>query len=159
MLKAFPEEEMATPSSILAWKISWTDESGGLQSRGSQRVGHDWTYAPKAFPASRRIPLTYKSPLSTFIASVTPVSILSSLAAPSPGSLLPCNYIATMLTRMTLPWAPGSNINLLVTSICISQRLFKLQIPYWFYYYLLNSPNLGLLLPFSVYNPQISPVN
>jgi len=41
MLKAFPEEEMATLSSILAWKISWTDESGGLQSRGSQKVGHD----------------------------------------------------------------------------------------------------------------------
>ena len=35
------EEEMATHSSILAWKISWTEELGGLQSMGSQRVGHD----------------------------------------------------------------------------------------------------------------------
>ena len=35
------EKEMATHSSILAWKISWTEESGGLQSRGLQRVGHD----------------------------------------------------------------------------------------------------------------------
>ena len=35
------EEEMATHSSILAWKISWTEEPGGLQSMGSQRVGHD----------------------------------------------------------------------------------------------------------------------
>ena len=34
------EEEMATHSSILAWKISWTEEPGGLQSTGSQRVGH-----------------------------------------------------------------------------------------------------------------------
>ena len=33
---------MATRSSILAWKISWTEEPGGLQSMGSQRVGHDW---------------------------------------------------------------------------------------------------------------------
>ena len=33
--------EMATHSSILAWKISWTEEPGGLQSMGSQRVGHD----------------------------------------------------------------------------------------------------------------------
>ena len=33
---------MATRSSILAWKISWTEEPGGLQSTGSQRVGHDW---------------------------------------------------------------------------------------------------------------------
>ena len=34
------EEETATHSSILAWEISWTEESGGLQSMGSQRVGH-----------------------------------------------------------------------------------------------------------------------
>ena len=36
------EEEMATHSSILAWEIPWTEEPGGLQSTGSQRVGHDW---------------------------------------------------------------------------------------------------------------------
>ena len=35
------EKEMATHSSILAWRIPWTEESGGLQSVGSQRVGHD----------------------------------------------------------------------------------------------------------------------
>ena len=35
------EEEMATHSSILAWKIPWTEESGGLQSMGSQRAGDD----------------------------------------------------------------------------------------------------------------------
>ena len=35
------EKEMATHSSIHAWKIPWTEEPGGLQSMGSQRVGHD----------------------------------------------------------------------------------------------------------------------
>ena len=35
------EEGMATHSSILAWRIPWTEESGGLQSMGLQRVGHD----------------------------------------------------------------------------------------------------------------------
>ena len=35
------EEGMATRSSILAWRIPWTQEPGGLQSTGSQRVGHD----------------------------------------------------------------------------------------------------------------------
>ena len=35
------EKEMATHSSILAWEILWTEESGGLQSIASQRVGHD----------------------------------------------------------------------------------------------------------------------
>ena len=37
----FLEEEMETRSSILAWKIPWTEEPGGLQSTGSQRVGHN----------------------------------------------------------------------------------------------------------------------
>ena len=35
------EEEMATHSSILAWRIPWTEEPGGLQSMGFQRVEHD----------------------------------------------------------------------------------------------------------------------
>ena len=36
------EKEMATHSSILVWKIPWTEEPGRLQSVGSQRVEHDW---------------------------------------------------------------------------------------------------------------------
>ena len=35
------EEKMATHSSILAWRSPWTEGPGGLQSMGSQRVGHD----------------------------------------------------------------------------------------------------------------------
>ena len=35
------EKEMATHSSILAWEIPWSEEPGGLQSMGSQRVGHN----------------------------------------------------------------------------------------------------------------------
>ena len=35
------EEGMATYSSILAWSIPWTEEPGGLQSKESQRAGHD----------------------------------------------------------------------------------------------------------------------
>ena len=35
------EKKMATNSSILAWKIPWTEEPGRLQSMGSQRVGHN----------------------------------------------------------------------------------------------------------------------
>ena len=35
------EKGMATPSNILAWRVPWTEEPGGLQSSGSQRVGHD----------------------------------------------------------------------------------------------------------------------
>ena len=42
------EEGMATHSSILAWRIPWTEEPGGPQSIQSRRVGHDWTYAHTA---------------------------------------------------------------------------------------------------------------
>ena len=35
------EEGMATHSSILAWRVPWTEEPGGIQSIGSERVGHD----------------------------------------------------------------------------------------------------------------------
>ena len=40
------EEEMATHSSILAWKIPWTEEPGGLQSMGLQRIWHDGASEP-----------------------------------------------------------------------------------------------------------------
>ena len=52
------EKEMSTHSSILAWRIPWTEEPGGLESMGSQRVGHDkndFTYLmpfPGSFPSS-----------------------------------------------------------------------------------------------------------
>ena len=36
-----PGEENGTHSSVLAWRISWTEKPGGLQSMGSQRVRHD----------------------------------------------------------------------------------------------------------------------
>ena len=39
----FREKEMATHSSILAWRILWTEEPGGLLSTGSYRVRHDWS--------------------------------------------------------------------------------------------------------------------
>ena len=49
------EKEMATHSRILAWRIPWTEEPGGLQSTGSQRVEHDWVTL-----------LTYLFPHTTF---------------------------------------------------------------------------------------------
>ena len=41
-LKNLLEEEMMTHSSILAWRIPWREEPGGLQSMGSQRDRQDW---------------------------------------------------------------------------------------------------------------------
>ena len=46
--KEDPQEEgMATDSSVPAWRIPWTEEPGGQQSTGSQRVGHDRTTSLK----------------------------------------------------------------------------------------------------------------
>ena len=42
-----PEDEMATHSSILAWNISWTEEPGGLHSRGSKSVVKGTCFKPK----------------------------------------------------------------------------------------------------------------
>ena len=46
-------EEMATHSSILAWEILWTEEPGGLQSKGSQRVRHDRAHSYSALVHER----------------------------------------------------------------------------------------------------------
>ena len=45
------EKEMATHSSIPAWKIPWVEEPGRLQSIGSQRVGRDWVTSPRTWEA------------------------------------------------------------------------------------------------------------
>ena len=46
------EKEMATDSGILPWEISWTEEPGGLQSMGSQRVGPHLTTKPSPPPVA-----------------------------------------------------------------------------------------------------------
>ena len=47
------EKEMATHSGILAWRIPWTEEPGGLQFPGSQRVGHGWVTNSFTFKENR----------------------------------------------------------------------------------------------------------
>ena len=53
------EKEMATYSSTLAWKIPWTEEPGGLQSMGSQRVGYS-PWGRKESDTTERIPFLKK---------------------------------------------------------------------------------------------------
>ena len=48
------EKEMATHSSILAWRIPWTEEPGRLQSTGLQRVGQDWATSLSLFHLSHK---------------------------------------------------------------------------------------------------------
>ena len=53
------EEEMSTHSSILVWRIPWTEDSGGLQSMGSQRVRHNWASKQRE-PCRRKMQKTLK---------------------------------------------------------------------------------------------------
>ena len=50
------EREMATRSSILAWEILWTEELGGLQSMGLQRVGYDYATEHRWDGAEAQLP-------------------------------------------------------------------------------------------------------
>ena len=52
------EKEVATHSSILAWKIPWTEEPGGLRPMGLQRVGHDWATNTHALNLSGPVSLS-----------------------------------------------------------------------------------------------------
>ena len=48
------EEEMAPHSSVVSWRIPWTEEPGGLQPMGSQRVRHDWVASTFTLSRSRK---------------------------------------------------------------------------------------------------------
>ena len=63
------EKEMATHSSILAWKIPWTQEPGGLQSMGSQRVRHNLVTKQQqliSFTCKSKSP-TFQAPISSSV--------------------------------------------------------------------------------------------
>ena len=65
------KEKMTTHSRIFVWKIPWTEKSGGLQSPGLQRVGHDWgsehantEHPPRCACSSQGSEATYRTPVS-----------------------------------------------------------------------------------------------
>ena len=58
---SLPEKAVATHSSTLAWTIPWTEEPGGLLSKGSHRVGHDWHDLAAAAAATGAYRKTIKS--------------------------------------------------------------------------------------------------
>ena len=97
-------EGNGTPSSTLAWKISWTDEPGGLQSTGSQRVRHllsDFTFTFH-FRALEKEMATHSSVLLVAL-------ILCCLVVKSCPSLLQPHGLEP--ARLLCPWnSPGKNI-------------------------------------------------
>ena len=85
------EKEMATHSSILAWKIPWKEEPGRLQSMGSQRVGHNWATFTFYFklviaflPRRKRFLISWLQSVSTVILEPKKIkSVTVSIVSPS----------------------------------------------------------------------------
>ena len=67
------EECMTTHSSILAWRIPWTEEPGGLQSIGLHRVGHDWSDLARTH-SSTTFYLSVPPRMDTEVGSSSPLS-------------------------------------------------------------------------------------
>ena len=70
------EKELATHSDFLAWKISWMEESGRLQSTGSQRVRHDWAASLSLLWASLSI-FPWGTPVITHWVQLTGTEVCS----------------------------------------------------------------------------------
>ena len=104
---------MATQSSILAWKISWTEEPGGMQSIGSQRVRHDWTTNTHLHLQYQTSPRTQQGH-RTLLSPVLQVSLRAAVAhfQGSP-SLHPSPHHCRERKRSTpsLLWEQGQNQN------------------------------------------------
>ena len=87
------EKEMATHSSIVAWRIPWTEEPGRLQSMGSQRVRHDWVTSPSFFlsrfiiaflPRNRHLLISWLQSPSAVILELKKIkSVTVSIVSPS----------------------------------------------------------------------------
>ena len=103
------EEVMATPSSILAWRMPWTEEPGGLQSIASQRVGHDWSDLACIHVyvcVSKACYLVWRTSLNPTVSSRLP---LSPLLQADCAKLLFVTPL-TIAARLLCPWhSPGKN--------------------------------------------------
>ena len=102
------EEILATHSSILAWRIPWTEEPGRLQSMRSQRVRHDWATEHACSENEVILPaVAILSPSSSFIHSTHD---------------FPFNYICTVNVSVSLnKWWPLSS----VYSLLLNDNIFK----------------------------------
>ena len=108
------EKEMAFHPSSLAWKIPWTKELGGLQSVGSQRVGHDW--------ATKHTQFNSVAQSSPTLCDLWTAACLASLSITNSQGLLKLMYIASVM--------PSSHLILccplhLLPSIFPSIRVFS----------------------------------
>ena len=83
------QKGMATHSHILTWRIPWTEEPGGLQSMGLQRVGHDWTQ-------------TTRKPSLAFLSCLVSQSL--HLTGTEPAGIFGRNHMIRNMSLHVTPW-------------------------------------------------------
>ena len=131
------EEETATHSSSFPWRIPWTEEPGGLQSRGLQRVSHDWVgmhtlYFPQLSGTIKNNPIGPQSQmpwrlifpsagslgldLESFERNSALVIILLYVCCPPWGMILGC--IVTVVLLPTLSWFLLDNLDCRSPLVC-----------------------------------------
>ena len=137
------EKETATHSSILAWKIPWTEKPGGLQSMGLQRVRHDWVTSRHMW-GSRDTSLVEGAWFST-IAHLPWFKLLYSQGSESwtislmakDSTVISCTFLFFLFFAVTITcyfqWLYFKTCNVKLCS-------------YWFYFYWLSSTTLNYIL-------------
>ena len=118
------EEGMATCSSILAWRIPWTEEPGGLQSMGLQRVRHDWSglaHRHVAHPEGEGTGLHNLSPASSPVSSPDFLSLQPELQR----VLIP--FSSSNPPTSPLFWPLGLSFHCLETLLCLLLTLTLLS--------------------------------
>ena len=112
-----PEEGMATHSSILAWRILWTEEPGKLQSMGLQRVAHNW--------ATKH----------TLLVSVSPITLhVSCLCLYVSWSLVSCwgvLLVLEILAEWVTDWLKSARTDFEKTALVLSPCLTLITKPPW----------------------------
>ena len=97
------EEDMATHSSSLAWRIPWTEEPGGLQSKGSQSVGHDQVTSTHFLASQITLSITISWFSKSLLLSCHMVHVLSRYVFPF--MFIPLKFIPSLhvITSKNMP--------------------------------------------------------
>ena len=123
------EKEMATHSSVSAWRIPGTAEPGGLPSTGSHRVGHDWS----ELAAARVTGGTQPRDICDYIPYIHACFSIAAAAKLSQSCPTLCDPNRRQPTRLLCPWdSPGKNTG--ATTVLLSWCLsFKLMLPFFYW--------------------------
>ena len=122
------EKGMATHSSILAWRIPWTEEPGRLQSIGLQRVGHDWSdLAAAAAAATLVLALAWEKWKLKVLVTQLHLTLFGPMDCSLPGSSVHGILQVRMLEWVAILFSRGSSWPMDWTRVsCTASRFFTI---------------------------------